>query len=66
MIPALRRQRKQRQVDLCEFKTRLVYTVSSKPVRATQSDPLLTFSPLSGSIHNLGLKSLDLFPLGSL
>jgi hypothetical protein len=32
LIPALRRQR---QLDLCEFKVSLVYIGSSKPVRVT-------------------------------
>ena len=32
LIPAHRRQR---QVDLCEFKASLVYTVSSRSARAT-------------------------------
>jgi len=36
LIPALRRQR---QADLCEFKTRLVYRVSSRTVKALQNDP---------------------------
>ena len=36
LIPALRRQR---QVDLCEFKARLIYRVSFKIARATQRNP---------------------------
>jgi hypothetical protein len=34
-LPALRRQR---QADLCEFKDSLVYRVSSRTARATQSN----------------------------
>ena len=33
LVPAFRRQR---QVDLCEFKTSLVYIESSRTARATQ------------------------------
>ena len=39
LIPALRRQR---QVDLCEFKANLVYGASSRPVsKATERKPIL-------------------------
>lgn len=38
MILALRRQR---HVDLCEFKVSLVYKESSRIAEATQRDPLL-------------------------
>jgi hypothetical protein len=33
--------RRQRQVDLCEFKASLVYRVSSRTVKATQRNPVL-------------------------
>ena len=33
-------RRRQRQTELCELKNSLVYTVSFKPSRATQQDPL--------------------------
>lgn len=36
-IPTLGRQR---QLDLCEFKTSLVYIVSSRLARVSQSDPV--------------------------
>jgi hypothetical protein len=36
LIPALRRQR---QVDLSEFKANLVYRASSKTAKATQRNP---------------------------
>jgi hypothetical protein len=36
LIPVLRRQR---QVELFEFKTIVVYSVSSRTVRATQRNP---------------------------
>jgi hypothetical protein len=36
-MPALGRQR---QVDLCEFETSLVYRVSSRTYKATQRDPV--------------------------
>ena len=38
LIPALE---KQRQVDLCEFKTSLVYGVSSRTAKGTQRNPVL-------------------------
>jgi hypothetical protein len=38
LIPALR---KQRQVDLCEFKASLVYRASFRTARATQKKPCL-------------------------
>jgi hypothetical protein len=37
IIPALKRQR---QVDLCEFKTSLVYRASSRTARVTQRNPV--------------------------
>ena len=37
LVPVLGRQRK---VDLCEFKTSLVYRVSSRTARATQTNPV--------------------------
>jgi hypothetical protein len=37
LIPAFRRQR---QVDLCEFKASLVYRASSRTARATQRNPV--------------------------
>jgi hypothetical protein len=37
LIPALGRQR-QEQTDLCEFKTSLVYRVSSRSARATHKE----------------------------
>jgi hypothetical protein len=37
LIPVLR---KQRQEDLCEFETSLVYKASSKTSRATQKSPV--------------------------
>ena len=37
MIPALR---KQRQADICEFEASLVYTVSSRPARATERNSI--------------------------
>ena len=37
LIPAFRRQR---QVDLCEFKANLVYIVSSRTAGATQRNPV--------------------------
>jgi hypothetical protein len=40
LIPALRRQR-QKQVDLCEFETSLVYRGSSRTAKATQRNPVL-------------------------
>jgi hypothetical protein len=38
LIPALRRQK---QADLCEFKTTMDYEASSRTVRATQRNPVL-------------------------
>jgi hypothetical protein len=38
LIPALGRQR---QVDLCEFKASLAYTLSSRTASATQRNPVL-------------------------
>ena len=38
LIPALRRQR---QADLCEFKSSLIYRASSRAARATQRNPVL-------------------------
>jgi hypothetical protein len=38
LVPALGRQR---QADLCEFETSLVYIVSSRTARATQGIPVL-------------------------
>jgi hypothetical protein len=51
LIPALRRQR---QVNLCEFKVSLVYRVSSRTARATQRDSALknkTNEPTNKSIN---------------
>ena len=38
LIPALRRQR---QMDLCQFKASLIYRVSSRTARAIQRSPVL-------------------------
>ena len=38
LIPAFGRQR---QADLCEFETSLVYRASSRTARATQRNPVL-------------------------
>jgi hypothetical protein len=38
LIPVLRRQR---QMDVCEFKASLVYRVSSRIARAIQRNPIL-------------------------
>ena len=42
LIPALSRQR---QADLCEFKARLVYRVSSRTAKDIQRDPVLKPNP---------------------
>ena len=39
LVPALRMQK---QADLCELKSSLVYIVSSRPARATQRNPVST------------------------
>ena len=50
LIPALGRQR---QVDLCEFKSNLVYRVSSRTARAvTQRNPVLKTATKKGFIFN--------------
>jgi hypothetical protein len=46
LIPALRRQR---QIELCEFKASLIYRATSKTVRALQRDPVLKGKTKSGS-----------------
>ena len=43
--PALRRQR---QVDLSEFRVSLVYGANSRIARATQRNPVLTLTPKKG------------------
>ena len=50
--------RKQREVDLCEFKASLVYRASSKTARVTQRNPVLKNKdlvplPHSNSNHRL-------------
>ena len=42
LIPELQRQR---QVDLCEFETSLVYRASSRIARATQKNPVSKTKP---------------------
>ena len=37
--------RRQRQVDLCEFKASLVCRLSSRTARATQGNPVSTLTP---------------------
>ena len=41
LIPALRRQR---QMDLCEFETSLVYKVRSRTARATKRNTVLNLT----------------------
>ena len=40
-MPVIPAHRRQRQVDLCEFQSSLVYRVSSRADRTTQRNPIL-------------------------
>lgn len=40
LIPALERQKRKKQVDLCEVKACLLYRASSRTGRATQENPV--------------------------